>query len=72
MVMFIHREEYYMTNDDERERVKGEADLLVKKQRNGPTGDVKLTWLHDFTRFSNAAPQPYEEFDDGFGGGQGF
>ena len=72
VVMFIHREEYYMTNDDERERVKGEADLLIKKQRNGPTGDVKLTWLHDFTRFSNAAPQPYEEFDDGYGGGQSF
>ncbi len=72
VVMFIHREEYYMTNDDERERVKGEADLLIKKQRNGPTGDVKLTWLHDFTRFSNAAPQPYEEFDDGYGGGKSF
>ena len=72
VVMFIHREEYYMTNDDERERVKGEADLLIKKQRNGPTGDVKLTWLHDFTRFSSAAPQPYEEFNDGYSGGQSF
>lgn len=64
VVMFIHREEYYMTDDEDRERVKGEADLLVKKQRNGPTGDIKLTWLHDFTRFSNAAPRPYDEFND--------
>lgn len=63
VVMFVHREEYYQTNDEDRERVRGEADLMVRKQRNGPTGDVKLTWLHDFTRFTNAAPRPYEEFD---------
>lgn len=62
VVMFVHREEYYQTNDEDRQRVRGEADLLVRKQRNGPTGDVKLTWLHDFTRFTNAAPQPHEEF----------
>lgn len=62
VVMFVHREEYYQTNDEDRERVRGEADLLIRKQRNGPTGDVKLTWLHDFTRFTNAAPEPHEEF----------
>jgi replicative DNA helicase len=67
VVMFIHREEYYQTNDEDRERVRGEADLMVRKQRNGPTGDVKLTWLHDFTRFANAAPKPYSEFEP-FGG----
>lgn len=64
IVMFIHREEYYATTEDERERVKGEADLLIRKQRNGPVGDVKLTWLHDFTRFTNRAPQQYDEFSD--------
>lgn len=62
VVMFIHREEYYATNEEERELVKGEADLLIRKQRNGPVGDVKLTWLHDFTRFTNRAPQQYAEF----------
>ncbi len=62
VVMFVHREEYYQTNDEDRERCRGEADLLIRKQRNGPTGDVKLTWLHDFTRFTNAAPEPHEEF----------
>jgi replicative DNA helicase len=62
VVMFVHREEYYQTNDEDRQRCRGEADLLIRKQRNGPTGDVKLTWLHDFTRFTNAAPEPHEEF----------
>jgi replicative DNA helicase len=64
VVMFIHREEYYQTNEEDRERVKGQADLLVKKQRNGPTGDMKLTWLHEFTRFENAQHTPYDEFTE--------
>ena len=67
VVMFVHREEYYASNEEERDRVKGEAELLIRKQRNGPVGDVKLTWLHDFTRFTNRAPQQYDEFSD-YGG----
>ena len=63
VVMFVHREEYYQTNEEDRERVRGEADLLVRKQRNGPTGDIKLAWLHDFTRFRNFSQKPYAEFD---------
>jgi replicative DNA helicase len=62
VVMFIHREEYYQSNDEDRERVKGQADLMIKKQRNGPTGDVKLTWMHEFTRFENSQHVPYPEF----------
>ena len=38
VVMFVHREEYYASNEEDRERVRGEADLLVRKQRNGPIG----------------------------------
>ena len=68
VVMFVHREEYYQTNDEDRDRVRGEADLLVRKQRNGPVGDVRLTWLHDFTRFTNAAPAPYEDLVPHAGG----
>ena len=63
VVMFVHREEYFQTNEEDREQVRGEADLLVRKQRNGPTGDVKLTWLHEFTRFRNFAQKPYEAFE---------
>jgi replicative DNA helicase len=58
VVMFIHREEYYATNDKDRAELKGKADVIVAKQRNGPTGDVKLTWLEDFTRFANASRSP--------------
>lgn len=64
VVMFVHREEYYQTNEEDRERFRGEADLLIRKQRNGPTGDVKLTWVHDFTRFRNYSQKPFAEFDD--------
>ena len=63
VVMFVHRDEYYQSNEEDREQVRGEADLLIRKQRNGPTGDVKLTWLHDFTRFRSYAQKPYEEFE---------
>ena len=64
VVMFVHREEYYQTNEEDRERVAGEADLIIAKQRNGPIGDVKMTWLRDYTRFESAAPQGHEAFDD--------
>jgi replicative DNA helicase len=63
VVMFVHRDEYYQTNEEDRERVRGEADLLLRKQRNGPTGDVKLTWVHEFTRFRNFSHKAYAEFE---------
>ena len=63
VVMFVHRDEYYQTNEEDREAVRGEADLLIRKQRNGPTGDIKLTWSHEFTRFRNYAQKPYAEFE---------
>jgi replicative DNA helicase len=64
VVMFVHREEYYQNDEEDRERCKGQADLMIRKQRNGPTGDVKLTWRHEFTRFDNCEPQRFEEFDN--------
>ncbi|HEV7226582.1 MAG TPA: DnaB-like helicase C-terminal domain-containing protein, partial [Pirellulales bacterium] len=53
VVMFVHRDEYYMNNDEDKARVAGDADIILSKQRNGPTGDIKLTWLQDFTRFED-------------------
>ena len=62
--MFIHREEYYAgTTEEERSRVAGQAEMIIAKQRNGPTGDVKLLWKKDFTRFCNSAHRPYDEFE---------
>ena len=63
VVMFVHREEYYQTNDEDRERVKGQAEIIVAKQRNGPTDDVKLLWQQDYTRFVNLEHRPYDEFE---------
>jgi replicative DNA helicase len=50
VVAFIHREEYY---DRDNEDVKGQAEIIVAKQRNGPTGSIKLAFRSDFTRFEN-------------------
>jgi len=73
VVMFIHREEYYHTKEEAQERgYSGKADLIISKQRNGPTGDVKLAWRQDFTRFENLAEQPYDEFQDYDGSVDGF
>lgn len=64
VVMFVHREEYYHTREDAEERgIVGQADILVRKQRNGPTGDVKLTWEAKYTRFKDRTPDRYAEFD---------
>jgi len=63
VVMFVHREEYYHTREEAMEKgISGQADIIVAKQRNGPTGDVKLAWFSQFTRFENLAQKPYEEF----------
>ena len=53
VVAFIHREEYY---DRDNEDVKGKAEIIIAKQRNGPTGSIQLAFLADYTRFENLAP----------------
>lgn len=64
VVMFIHREEYYHTREEAMEKgVAGQAEIIVAKQRNGPTGDVKLAWFSQFTRFENLVQKSYEEFE---------
>jgi replicative DNA helicase len=50
VVCFIHREEYY---DRENEDLKGKAEIIIAKQRNGPTGTIHLAYLADYTRFEN-------------------
>jgi replicative DNA helicase len=51
LVMFIYREEYY-DRDSERP---GEADIIIAKHRNGPTGEVVLTFRKDYPKFMNYA-----------------
>ncbi len=52
VVMFMYRGEVY---DDTREDLRGMADLIVAKQRNGPIGTVPLVWLKTIVRFENRA-----------------
>ncbi len=49
VVAFIYREDYYKETDEN----KGLAELIISKQRNGPTGTVRLAFLKEFTRFEN-------------------
>ena len=56
VVAFIHREEYY---DRDNEDVKGQAEIIVAKQRNGPTGSIKLAFRADYTRFENLATDEF-------------
>ena len=65
VIMLLHREEYYHVGDDQwmqdNPESVGLAEVIIAKQRNGPTGAVKLTWDPNTTRFFNhstaSAPQ---------------
>jgi replicative DNA helicase len=48
VVMFVYREEYYKRDDPS---VKGRATIIIAKQRNGPTGDIDMTFESEYTRF---------------------
>jgi replicative DNA helicase len=52
IIMFIYRDEYY-TRDACKEP--GVAEIIIGKQRNGPTGVVKLAFLNQLTRFESLA-----------------
>jgi replicative DNA helicase len=55
VVAFIYRDEVY--NQDENNPLKGTAEIILAKQRNGPTGKVHLTFLEAYTRFEVMAPE---------------
>ena len=61
-IIFIYRDEYY-TKDSE---FKGQAEIIVAKQRNGPTGTVLTKFTSEFTRFDNLEAEAFEvdQFDD--------
>jgi len=52
VVSFLFREEYYKKDDPD---VEGTAELIIGKQRNGPTGTLRLAFLNKFTRFEDLA-----------------
>jgi replicative DNA helicase len=55
VVMLIHREEYY---EPDKEGVQGVAEIIIAKQRNGPTGSINLHFSPKLTRFDNLATHP--------------
>lgn len=55
VIMFIYRDEYYNPESGE----KGVAEIIIGKQRNGPTGAVKLAFLGQYTKFENLASDSY-------------
>ena len=54
VVILLHREDYYHRGDKDYEP-NNKADLIIAKQRNGPTGSVELVFRERFTRFENAS-----------------
>ncbi len=77
VVLFVFREEYYVKNMEPRdefdpkyeewkmqmEKVKGTADVIIAKQRHGPTGTVKLAFQSEFTRFSDLADPSFTQYE---------
>lgn len=72
VVLFVYRDEYYLKNKEpkegtpehlawqgEMEQVHGKAEVIIAKQRHGPTGTVQLSFEAQFTRFGNLARADY-------------
>ncbi|MHC4069580.1 MAG: replicative DNA helicase [Planctomycetota bacterium] len=60
VVMLLHREDYYHRGEKEYEP-DNTADIIIAKQRNGPTGNVEMVFREKFTRFENAAQTSRQE-----------
>ena len=54
VVMFIYREEVYNPDTEDKQ---GTADILIRKHRNGPTGDCRLKFLEQYAKFANLETQ---------------
>ncbi|WP_049255914.1 replicative DNA helicase [Neisseria bacilliformis] len=54
LIMFMYRDEYYNPES----QMKGLAECIIGKHRNGPIGKIHLTWMGQFTKFDNAAYVP--------------
>lgn len=70
VVMFLYRPEYYAPAE-KKEELDGQAELIVSKQRNGPTGVVNLYFQKSYTRFDSVAPGSKHGNGAGDDGGYG-
>ena len=65
LVGLLVRPEMYEEDEEARQEKSGEAELIIAKQRNGPVGEIPLTFLKEFTRFEDRArnvAEPEEAF----------
>jgi replicative DNA helicase len=58
VILFIYRDEVYNPESD----AAGTAELIIGKQRNGPIGTVRLSFIGNLTKFENLAPERYADF----------
>jgi len=59
VILFIYRDEYYNPESND----KGQAEIIIGKQRNGPTGTVRLTFLGQYTRFESIASEAHGRYE---------
>jgi replicative DNA helicase len=60
LILFIYRDEVYNPDTPD----KGVAEIIIAKQRNGPIGRVRLTFLGEYTRFENFANPAFQSYDE--------
>ncbi len=60
VIIFIYRDEVYNPESEH----KGTGEILIRKQRNGPIGEVRVSFLGHFTRFENFTPEVYSSGND--------
>ena len=60
VIVFVYRDEYY---NKENSPDKGLAEIIIGKQRNGPTGSLKLKFFGEYTRFDNLAHDSVGSFE---------
>jgi len=53
VIMFIYREARYVTDEQKRKEIERQSEVIIGKQRNGPTGTVNLMFIGEHTRFEN-------------------
>lgn len=61
VILFVYRAEIY-----DKEANKGHAEVIIAKQRNGPTGIVNLTFMSNCTRFTDRTDREYEDMEEAF------
>jgi replicative DNA helicase len=60
LILFIYRDEVYNPDTPD----KGVAEIIIAKQRNGPIGRIRLTFLGEYTRFENFANPGFQSYDE--------